>query len=102
MAVKLEIGFEGRVFSLDSIKRAAYRFIDKFSVDFHLSGDQILCVLNFSPKISPEGASYLLDDFKREVLDQDLRIAIAKETEGVRNLILAHAFSRTSLVPPND
>jgi His-Xaa-Ser system protein HxsD len=101
LAVSLDVDFDGRVFSLDSVKKAAYRFIDKFSVDIKLSENQILCSLKFSQNISPEGAAFLLDDFKREVLDQDLRATIASETEGVRNLVLAHAFSRTSLVTSN-
>jgi hypothetical protein len=33
-------------------------------------------------------------DFRREVLDQDLRISTERDTEGVRNLILGLAFSR--------
>ena len=101
MAVSLDINFDDRVFSLDSVKKAAYRFIDKFSIDIKLAENQIHCVLTFSQNISPEGAAFLLDDFKREVLDQDLRATIASETEGVRNLVLAHAFSRTSLVTSN-
>ena len=39
-----------------------------------------------------------LDDFKKEVLDQDLRENIKRETEAVRNLILSHAFSKTGLI----
>lgn len=101
MAVSLDINFDDRVFSLDSVKKAAYRFIDKFSIDIKLTENQIYCVLTFSQNISPEGAAFLFDDFKREVLDQDLRATIASETESVRNLVLAHAFSRTSLVTSN-
>jgi His-Xaa-Ser system protein HxsD len=101
LAVSLDINFDDRVFSLDSVKKAAYRFIDKFSIDIKLAENQISCTLTFSQNISPEGASFLLEDFKKEVLDQDLRATIASETEGVRNLVLAHAFSRTSLVTSN-
>ena len=98
MPVSLEFDFDDRVFSLDSIKKAAYRYIDKFSVDFSIFEGHIHCKLNFSPKIKPESAELIADDFKREVLDQDLRKTIATETEGVRNLILAHTFSKTTLV----
>ena len=98
MTVALVVNFDDRVYSLDSIKKAAYRFIDKFSIDFDLSEQTICCTLNFSLSTTAEAASLILDNFKREVLDQDLRGRIAMETEGVRNLILAHAFSKTSLV----
>jgi His-Xaa-Ser system protein HxsD len=98
VTIALVVNFDDRVYSLDSIKKAAYRFIDKFSVDFNLAKQTICCTLNFSANITSEAASLILDNFKREVLDQDLRGRIAIETEGVRNLILAHAFSKTSLV----
>ena len=35
--------------------------------------------------------------FKNEVLDQDLRSIIAKETEATRNAVLAFALSKTGL-----
>ena len=98
LPVSLEFDFDDRVFSLDSIKKAAYRYIDKFSVDISIFEGHIHCKLNFSPKIKPVSAELIADDFKREILDQDLRKTIATETEGVRNLILAHTFSKTTLV----
>lgn len=97
-ALSEKIDFDNKIFSLDVIKKSAYRFIDKFSVDLQLSGDVISCTLNFTGKISPESAKLLKENFKKEVLDQDLRESIAKETLSLRNLILAHAFSKTSLV----
>ena len=36
-------------------------------------------------------------DFRTEVLDQDLRAQIAKETEPLRNLVLSLAFTKTGL-----
>jgi len=98
LSTSVEIVFDNRVFSLAAIKKASYRFIDKFSADFVLSDSKIICTLNFSPSYSEAAAKFIVEDFKKEVLDQDLRIIIASETEGVRNLILAHAFSRTSLI----
>lgn len=98
MAILLNIDFDCRVFSIDSVKKAAYRFIDKFSSDIALAENKIICSLNFSSNISAQAAAHILEDFKKEVLDQDLRATIASETEGVRNLVLAHTFSRTSLI----
>jgi His-Xaa-Ser system protein HxsD len=40
----------------------------------------------------------ILRDFFQELLDQDLRETIARETQQARSVILAHAFSRTSLL----
>ncbi len=92
------VDFDNKIYSLDVIKKSAYRFIDKFSVDLRQSGDIISCTLNFNGKTSPESAELLKENFKKEVLDQDLRESISRETLALRNLILAHAFSKTSLI----
>jgi hypothetical protein len=44
-------------------------------------------------------ASFLsaVDEFKKDVADEALRARLKTETEGVRNLILSAAFSRTGL-----
>lgn len=41
-----------------------------------------------------EDAEALVRDFRREVLDQDLRLEIEAKTEPLRNMILGLAFSR--------
>lgn len=97
MAV-IELCFDINVYKLDIIKKAAYRFTDLFSVDFELDSSRTKCLLNFSDKKSKEFIDRTVMNFKNEVLDQDLREKISIETESVRNLILAHAFSRTSLI----
>jgi len=96
--VVIEVFFDINVYKLDVIKNASYRFTDKFSINFRLDSSQVICELNFLDKKSKEFIDQAVNDFKSEVLDQDLREKISKETETVRNLILAHAFSRTSLI----
>lgn len=91
------VSFSSHVYGLDEIKRAAYRFIDVLSVDVMPSGDEIVCTLNFIHPRSADEAQKILNDFKIEVLDQDLRKAIAEETKEVRNAVLAYAFSKTGL-----
>jgi len=39
----------------------------------------------------------ILADFKKEILDQNLRLKIKRETEPMRNLILGYVFSKTGL-----
>src|SRR5689334_13694657 len=97
MTVVQEVVFDTHVTSLDSLKKAAYRFIDRFSVEFLPSESAFLCVLRFGPDTSEESANLTVEDFRKEVLDQDLRASIKAETEAVRNLILAHAFSKSGL-----
>jgi His-Xaa-Ser system protein HxsD len=89
--------FDGRVFGLLAIKKAAYRYIDRFSADFTVEGDNVNCRLHFTSATTDASRSRIVDDFRKEILDQDLRERIKLETEPVRNLILAHAFSKTGI-----
>ena len=84
--------FDVRVFSLDTIKRALYRFADKCSFDTQLKDNEITVTLN--SKVGDD----LPVKIKNEVLDQDLRDTLAKETSNIRTLILANAFSNTGLI----
>jgi len=90
------VSFSSKVYGIESIKKAAYRFIDKFSIDIVLSDDAVECQLNFPD--AEKSIPFWVDEFKKEVLDQDLRQQIKTESEPVRNLILAHAFSQSSLI----
>lgn len=86
------------VYSLDCIKRSAYRFTDSFALDLKVEGSAALCTLSFDAKASEEVMDHVVASFQKELLDQDLRATVRAETKEVRNLILAHAFSRTGLI----
>lgn len=90
--------FDASVYSVDAIKKAAYRSIARFAVNIAKEGNEIKCILTFKESATETQVNTYLDEFKKEVLDQDLRESIKKETEGVRNLILAHTFSKTGLI----
>ena len=89
--------FDNRVFSLPAIKKAAYKYINSFTADINLEGDEIVCALTFTSPADEELSSRLIGDSKKEVLDQDLREQIKTETEPIRNLIFALAFSKTGI-----
>lgn len=94
----MTVTFDTHIFPVETVKKAAYKYLDKFTVDFRIDGSILACLLSF-----PEGASELekdaaIRDFKTEVLDQDLRERIKAETAPIRNLILAHAFSKSGLI----
>jgi His-Xaa-Ser system protein HxsD len=84
--------FDVHVFSLETVKRALYRFADKCSFDIQLQ-DQTITV-----KIQSDCKDDILSKIKNEVLDQDLRDTLSKETANIRTLILANAFSNTGLI----
>lgn len=88
----IEVWVDSRVYRLSAIKKAAYRLGDRSFVSIEApAGDQIRVLL--TPKNESMRGESLEGDFRNELLDQELREAIAEETERVRNLILAHAFS---------
>lgn len=97
MLPRTEVVFQKSVYDLDTVKKAAYRFIDKFAPEFHLDDETVICTLIFSKDESVDEIERIVTDFKKEVLDQDLRKRIASETSAVRNAVLAVAFSRTDL-----
>lgn len=89
--------FDARVYALPVIKKAAYRFLKIFDTEIVQEGETWVCVLNCAPSSSSANCEQAVREFRAEVLDQDLRASIARETEPVRNAILAIAFSRTGL-----
>lgn len=91
--------FDVRVHSLSAIKKAAYKFTHAFSVRFE-TVDQDHVIVRFLPLQAPTAPLDLLDAFHNEVLDQDLREHLAEETKGIRDLIIAQAFSPISLLHP--
>ena len=98
MSTEASVELDLAAFDIDAIKRAAYRFSDRFAFDVSISGKTAACTLIFSDGSTPGFIDAAVTDFRKEVLDQDLRQSIRNETESVRNVILAHAFSKTDLV----
>jgi His-Xaa-Ser system protein HxsD len=86
-------------YSLMAMKKAAYRVAAQCTVIFGevLPGGSVR--LEFVPAAgsSDDVLSAAIPAFFREANDYDLREKIAAETAPLRNLILAHAFSRTRL-----
>ena len=95
----IEVTFATATTSIGAIQRAAYRFCDRFSCEL-IPGEQFhRCLLTSvtSDEVDAEIAS-----FRTEVLDQTLRERIRTETEPIRTMILAQAFSKTGIVDPQD
>ncbi len=85
------------VYDLEAIKRAAYRFSDRVVSEIVLDGETVKCHLVAVTPAAAKNLHNIENEFRVEVLDQDLRLKIAVETEPMRNLILSLAFSKTGL-----
>ncbi|OYU75477.1 MAG: hypothetical protein CFE32_14170 [Alphaproteobacteria bacterium PA3] len=85
------VDFAEGLFAPEAFKRAAYALMARASVTIEPKDGWISCRL---APVGEQDLAALEADFRREVLDQDLRISTERDTEGVRNLILGLAFSR--------
>ncbi|MCY2928045.1 MAG: His-Xaa-Ser system protein HxsD [Planctomycetota bacterium] len=92
----LVVEFCPSVYRLSAVKQAAYKFGNRFHVKIGLTAAGAIRVA-LQAKASMADPKREAGEFCNEVLDQELREQVAQETEGVRNLILAQAFSRVSL-----
>jgi His-Xaa-Ser system protein HxsD len=90
---EITVGFDAESHPADAIQRAAYRFADRFSCELVRTNDRFDARLFFPEQVDAE----VVGAFRIEVVDQVLRERIRAETEDVRNLILALAFSKTGL-----
>jgi His-Xaa-Ser system protein HxsD len=91
----VEISFDMSTTELDVLQRAAYAVADLMTVDIRASGEDYICTL--FPHRPGLDEDMLKHRIRAEVIDQALRRRIAKETEPIRNLVFALAFSETGL-----
>lgn len=94
------LAFDRSTVSLDALQRSAYALAAELTVDIRVSGTDYACTLIL--RSGGRSANELAHRFRVEVNDQVLRARIAKETEPLRNLVFALAFSRTGLVGTED
>jgi His-Xaa-Ser system protein HxsD len=89
----ITVVFDADSYSADAIQRAAYRFSDTFTLELTREGTNYRCELHFRTELDEA----VVGAFRAEVLDHVLRERIRAETKDVRNLVLAVAFSNTTL-----
>src|SRR5687767_4882427 len=84
-----------RVFSMDSLLKTAYWYTNRCYLHLQFGAkDTVEARFKVKPGSTVEN---LPERFLNDLLDQTLQERVAKESEAVRNLILAHALSKTSL-----
>ncbi|MEG8222650.1 hypothetical protein OSJ57_18820 [Sphingomonas sp. HH69] len=82
-------------FSMEGVKRAAYMLMANLDIVIETTPEGVRCTLN--PAKAGSDMATAERDFRREVLDQDLRILVEQRTESYRDAILGLAFSKTGL-----
>lgn len=87
------------IYSYEAIKKVAYKFADRTSIIISPgAGSTVTVNFAFIAATEKNDPKQIMADFCNELLDQDLREIIRKETHALRSVIIAHAFSRSSLV----
>ena len=97
MAIEAIISVDAKVCSIESAQKAAYRAINHFTIDIQTSNTHLNCTLTSNAGVSDEAFHFAVQEFRKNILDEELRLKLKKETEPVRNLILGIAFSKTGL-----
>jgi His-Xaa-Ser system protein HxsD len=92
----MKIEIDEQIYCVEAVQKAAYRFIDRLTILISKEDSKLICEVG-AVEGSQEQFEANIANFKRELLDQQLRKQIKDETEPARNLILAYAFSRTGL-----
>jgi His-Xaa-Ser system protein HxsD len=90
----IEVDLE--VYGLPALLKVAYKFTDRCFIHLQHRTERIVEV-RFRAKGSQVSLDVIAGEFCNEVLDQRLREIVARESEPIRNLVLAHALSRVGL-----
>lgn len=98
MALSDTLVFDERLYDAQALQKAAYRSINSLTIDITISEGQFICVV--SSNIGVDEPSFLsaVQEFKKDVLDYQLRHRLNAETQPIKNLILGLAFSKTGLI----
>ena len=96
---RIEIEFDLRVYALETIERAAHRMMDRCFIELAVPNSSAVCCV-LRPRVPLTNLENLRGEFQNQVLDQHLRHQLDLSTRGVRDLIIAQAFSRTNLLHP--
>lgn len=98
MAYSHKLVFDERLYDALVLQKAAYRSMNSLTVDIATDEGQFICAL--CSNIGVDESSFLsaVQEFKKDVLDYQLRHQLNTETQAIKNLILGLAFSKTGLI----
>ena len=100
VTAEITLVFDRAAVDLDALQRSAYAVAAEMTIDIRVCGADYVCTL--FPRSRDTTGDELKHRFRMEVNDQILRVRIAKETEPLRNLVFALAFSQTGLAEAED
>lgn len=92
------VRFQQSVYGIDPILKAAHRFTDRCHV--HAEQSDGMTIVRLTARTALANLRHLAGEFANEVLDQRLRATLAEQTEPIRRLLIAQAFSKVDLLHP--
>ncbi len=98
MAVTECLIFDKLLYNVEAIQKAAYKNMNSIVVDLSSTDTCYLCEVTATIELEKDRFSYAIQEFKKDVLDYQLRHQLNNETKVVKNLILGLVFSKTGLV----
>jgi His-Xaa-Ser system protein HxsD len=93
----LGVHINTKIYPLEAVLKTAYHLTQRAFFHVEPTDDHQLWV-RAKIKDKSEDIEKIIYEFCNVLVDFTLRLSISKETEDVRNLILAHAFSQTTLI----
>jgi His-Xaa-Ser system protein HxsD len=90
-----------RVYSTDAITNTAYLFTDLCHIAMDPVNSQTIAI-----RLSAKTAGVVLEqtakEFENELIDQQLRLRLRRETEEIRKMIISEAFAPLESVPDKE
>lgn len=80
------------LYSREAVFRACYQFTDRCFLFLEPAGDAAI-VVEFRKRSPLADLTEIVGSFANELINQKVRADIARETQGIRELIVAQAFS---------
>ena len=93
-ALLAEVDLE--IYTLSGLLKVTHKFTDRCFVHLKYRSERTVEV-RFAAKNAEMSLETIAGEFCNELLDQRLREIVGRESEPVRNLLLAHALSGTDL-----
>lgn len=90
--------YDERLYDAEVIQKAAYRSINSLTIEIASAGGQFVCALSSNIGVEEPAFLFAIQEFKKDVLDYQLRHRLDEETKSIKNLILGLAFSKTGLI----
>jgi His-Xaa-Ser system protein HxsD len=94
----LVIRVDTALYTLDALFRVCYLFTDRCYLFLSQGEGQAVIEVRFTRKSPESDLNEIAGEFSNELVNQKVRLDVAAETKGIRELIVAQAFAEADLL----